>query len=553
MPIVASQHGPSPMASPLSPAEPRGIPLLPATALSWARAGAVLLALALLSLAFRPGSHVYDSPLTEDGYYALAVARNVALGNGVTIDGVMPTNGFQPLFTFIEAIAFKLSPGDEILAMRLVMALAWLFHLGGAVMVGLIARDAWPVRAPSERPLRLALGALLYLAAPFLFGHAYNGLETGAVLFFYAALGRWVQTGRDDGLAGLAGLGALIGLTVLARIDAGFVAVALAVRELWRSRHRPLGTIVLRLAVLGGAAVLISSPWWLYNLLWFGSAVPTSGLAQQGFALSSLRLEFAEWALRLAAVPWIFLGAHEDWATSLARSLILAGALWVGWRSLKRSGGTASLDQADPAERLTVRRTLGFALAFAAAMAGLVAYYFLGFVAYWFYYRYFAPVALFAFVAAPVAWAALAARTPAWSWSAAGQVLVGIALVAQSAMLVALAHDGRGFGGNTVYHDQVALVREHVPPEEWVAGGQTGTLGFFRERVVNLDGKVNRDALAYQDHMWDYLKARGVRWFADWPHYYEKYLGDPPERHGWTFVAERNYFYLYRYDGQTER
>ena len=32
-------------------------------------------------------------------------------------------------------------------------------------------------------------------------------------------------------------------------------------------------------------------------------------------------------------------------------------------------------------------------------------------------------------------------------------------------------------------------------------GCRGGTLGFFRDRVINTDGKVNRDAIAYQDHI----------------------------------------------------
>ena len=119
----------------------------------------------------------------------------------------------------------------------------------------------------------------------------------------------------------------------------------------------------------------------------------------------------------------------------------------------------------------------------------------------------------------------------------------------------------QGLGGNTVYHDQVALLRDHVPPEALVAAGQSGTLGFFRKHVVNTDGKVNREALAYQDRMWDYLRQRNIRWFVDWPYYINKYLGVPleaeglpaAEGNGWRRVAERNYFYLYEYTGPAVR
>jgi hypothetical protein len=547
-----------------------------AESLAWPRSLAVLLAFILFTLVLRPAAHVYDMPQTEDGYYALSVARNLAAGHGLTIDGVHLTNGFQPLFTILEAGAFWVAKGDEVLAMRLVMALGWLFHVAGAVLVGLIARDAWPARhGHAERELRAGLGAALYLAAPLMLNHAYNGLETGSVLFFYAAAARWMQTGRDRSWAGLAGFGVLIGLLVLARIDAGFVAAMLGLNELRRSIKAGVVHALARGVMLGGAALLISSPWWLYNTIYFGSPMPTSGTAQQAWGLEWLRLEHAEWALRVVLVPWIFAGAHESdvsidvpipfgpgymtmTAIGFVRTVIVASIAVVLWRAWRRGSFARDWAIAESEEALRARRTLEFAACFALGFAALIAYYALSFVAYWFYYRYFAPLALFGFVIVAV----LAARGMAGSrlrWPAA---TVAGALVLQLAALTCLALFGRGLGGNTVYHDQVALVRQHVPPEDAVAAGQAGTLGFFCDRVVNTDGKVNREALAYQDHMWDYLQANHVKWFVDWPFYVNKYLGVPfdstgertvAEAHGWRLRAEQNYFFLYEYVGPDAR
>lgn len=532
-------------------------------------------ALILGMLVLRPAAHVYDMPMTEDGYYALSVARNLAAGNGLTIDGVTLTNGFQPLFTILQGGAFWLAAGDETLAMRFVMALGWLIHVGGALLIASVARDAWPARhGTAERQLRAGLAALLYLAAPLMLNHAYNGLETGCVMFFYAAIARWLQTGRDETGPGLAGLGALIGLLVLARIDAAFVALVLGLNELRRAWPRGLMPMLGRGALLGGAALLVSLPWWLYNTLYFGSPMPTSGTAQQAWALEWLRLEHAEWALRVVLFPWLFAGAHESAVgvdvpipaapgymtmtlTGFLRTLALAGTAIVLWRCLARGGAARELSAASPASAATARRTLEFAACFGLGYLALFGYYALSFIAYWFYYRYFAPLALVAVVVASVL-AARAAFSSAGRWV---QVLAAV-LVVQIAALTAFAMVGRGLGGNTVYHDQVALIREHVPAGSRVAAGQSGTLGFFRANVVNTDGKVNREALAYQDRMWDYLRQHDVRWFADWPFYVNKYLGVPldpqtgrpaPEGNGWRRVAERNYFYLYEYTGPASR
>jgi hypothetical protein len=501
------------------------------------------LAAGFFALALRPAAHVFDMPLTEDGYYALAVARNIARGNGITIDGEHWTSGFQPLFTVLQAAVFwladRIGPGGDALAVRLVLLLHAATHVATALLVGLIARDAWDGDA-AERRLRQWLAAALWLAAPLLFNHGYNGLETGAVLFFYAACWRWAQRGRDDGLAGLVGLGALAGLTVLTRIDAVFLVAGLCLRELWRRRDRGALAALLRAAVLGATAVIVSLPWWLYNLVLFGSPMPSSGTAQQAWAIDADRIVEAVWALGIALVPWIFAGGHEATWTWAARAAVIA--VYAALIAAAVAGGAAARAAAQP----LARRTLGYAGMLAAVLAALMAYYALSFAASWFYYRYFAPVAVLAGVLVPVAGAAVATRI-AWRGALAG--LAGLAALPALALAV-LAHSGAGFSGNAVFHDQVALVRDNVPPGERVAAGQTGTLGFFRDGVVNLDGKVNRDALAWQAHMWDYLARENVVWFCDWQDYAERYRGPDPAAHGWRLVASRADFRLYRHAGR---
>src|SRR5258708_7896479 len=78
---------------------------------AWLRGVIAFVAVILLTLALRPAAHVYDMPMTEDGYYALSVARNLAAGRGLTIDGIHLTNGFQPLFTILEAGALLVARG----------------------------------------------------------------------------------------------------------------------------------------------------------------------------------------------------------------------------------------------------------------------------------------------------------------------------------------------------------------------------------------------------------------------------------------------------------
>jgi hypothetical protein len=474
------------------------------------------LAALLLALALRPEAALIGTPIAEDGWYALTVARNVAAGNGVTIDGETWTNGFQPLFTFLQAAGFWLAGGDTVLGLRAFFVLAALVHVAGAILVAGLARDA--ARAP-DRDLAGAFAALGYLAAVKAYNDFYTGLETGLQLALYALVwrlhaqdwrGRWPREAR---------LGAALGLLVLARIDAAVFVAALCADELRRGWRAPIDAI-RRCFVASGTAVLVSAPWWLYNALVFGHPMPTSGFAQQETLVSLTRALSAIWALACVALPWIFAGASENEVWTLARAAALAGLAFLVWRARWRPAG-------DP----------GFPALLLAAYGALVLYYWLTFFADWFYIRYFAPLSLLAFVYAPVLLIAAARR-----WAPPLAAAASLA----SAVLLALAWTGWSPFGASAHHEQVALVEAHVPPDATVAAGQSGTLGFLRARVVNVDGKVNPEALAWRGRMGGYLDKRGIEWFVDSAWYVERYLGPDPAAAGWREIARGREFTLYR-------
>ncbi|MFO1058294.1 MAG: hypothetical protein U1E53_15165 [Dongiaceae bacterium] len=495
----------------------------------WLSAASLLLAAATLTLALRPDGTVFLVPLSEDGYYAMTIARNIADGHGVTIDGVTPTNGFQPLFTFLQAGLFALAGGSDALAIRLILGLHWLLQVGTALLVGLIARDAV---AGGPARLRQALATFLYLAATHLFLHHYNGLETGCLLFLLALVWRQIQAGGAESRGGLVLLGLLLGLLALTRIDTGALIGCLCLRELVIRRDRGWATALSRAVLLGLLALLFSSPWWIYNWIGFGSPMPISGQAQQGWALEALRWRWLGWALGTGVLPWLYLGQYEaGWLDWLRLPLYLGGAWLV--LPLLRGGGTA---QGAPA------RSASFARALAAALLILALYYVLSFFAFWFYARYLAPVALLGTVALAIAAAPWLAARPLAARAASLVLLLPVAALA------AFAWQGLSLYGTILFTEQLALVQRGVPPGALVAAGQSGTLGFFRPAVVNMDGKVNPEIHRWAGHPWDYLVARDIRWFVDWPYYVEKSLGPDPAAHGWRPVDREGQFILYRRD-----
>jgi hypothetical protein len=68
-------------------------------------------------------------------------------------------------------------------------------------------------------------------------------------------------------------------------------------------------------------------------------------------------------------------------------------------------------------------------------------------------------------------------------------------------------------------HDQVVeWVLNNVPENEWVGAVQTGTVGFFHDRTINLDGKVNPEALQalLLRKIPEYVVSKRVAVIADW-------------------------------------
>ncbi|TAD87516.1 MAG: hypothetical protein EAZ99_17135 [Alphaproteobacteria bacterium] len=492
-----------------------------------------LLALALAALALRATAVVFHTPLTEDAFYALAVARNVAAGVGITIDGVQPTNGFQPLFTFLQAACYWLAGGEEALAARLVLALSWLVWVATTLLVAAVARDAAPGTG-AECRRRGLVAAILYGGGFLTMMHHFNGLETGLVVCGYALLWRLHQLGVDQHRFGLPLVGGLLGLLVLTRIDAAVFVAVYCLALLWRRCRGEGGWRrqwpgALRAAVLVGAiAVLVSSPWWLFNILTFGSPMPTSGTAQQEWALDERRVRWGIWALGVAAMPSLWLGRLDEVfgdgiALSILRAVVASWLIVATVYAIRRAP--------PPLEEARTRATLSFAGLMAISVGVLTAYYVFSFIAFWFYYRYLFPVAILAAVG--IAWVV----TPLIERQSRAAAVIAVALCLPTLASALLAQTGRTLHVETVYWDQMALIDAHVAPDVPVAAGQAGTLGYFRAATVNVDGKVNREAIRHQDAMWVWLDQQGIRWFCDWRFYVEKYLGRDPSRHGWQKVA----------------
>ena len=158
--------------------------------------------------------------ITEDGYLMLTLARNLAIGLGLSVaEGTIASNGVQPLATLIYAVAFWLVDGDKLGGVAIVLGLMVVIWVMAALVVRRFAdavladgaegrgsgRAFWPGRwrrcgrwgaVGASQHERLETGLYVLCVVPVRAG-LWPDRGAGAA----AGDGRDADAGRDGGLA----------------------------------------------------------------------------------------------------------------------------------------------------------------------------------------------------------------------------------------------------------------------------------------------------------------------------------------------------------------
>ncbi len=470
----------------------------------------VLLGLvARLSPLINIDEHLFWQYMTEDGYLMQTVARNMAIGLGMsTADGTIATNGVQPLATYLFAGLHALVQGDKTQAIVLVTGISTLIAAASAWLLACVGTKVFS-HLPHGRSLAW-VAAALWFTAPLITRHSMNGLETGlyqatlllAMLFFlqhFCTLGKPSWGGRLM-------LGFLLGLTFLARNDAVFlIAAQLLAQQLIPvpNRSDSFSSRFITALFAGSVSIVVASPWLVNNYLGFGSIVPISGTAQSHAAELGRNLPWV--AAHLFENAWLWLPVPGKLETLLPVQIltftVTSVALVAYWFLVGRQAAAAR-----------IHFVVGMLFT-----AGLATYYGLFFGASWFLPRYFSAASPFLWLFVTGAAYMGARAILATSRLRVTTAYAGVACLTAMATLFA-ANDYRK--GSTHMHKQVVdWTQANLKSEDWAGAPQTGTLGYFHDRTINLDGKVNPDALRSllnDGHILDYVLASPVQYVVDW-------------------------------------
>ncbi len=470
----------------------------------WLLAGLLALGFLLrLAVSLRPLQVVDDLAVPDDAYLSLTLARNIARGLG-PLYGLDPTNGFQPLYVFLMAPAFRLWPDDPHAPLRVAFVL---LALCDALALLLMVR--W-LRRVSEWRWTPELFGLCWALSPYAVLTALNGLETALSFCLLVAvldrLSRWrAAPALASARRGLA-FGALLGLAALARVDNLLLwpVVALVLIGTLARREVPAPALARWVAAAGVAAVGVILPWLLYSWSYTGQLFPVSGRAVRYWALTRVDhnptwgnfywpmvRQAADVVLRKQALH-LALGA-----------VVLAGLAWLRPRVPAR----------------TVARRLGELWPMALFGALLFAAY-TGFVfGYWHLPRYLFPLSLVFGFAAFTLLDVLAARLEPGGTRRALAALALLLVVAGNVVQPAFQRlFSRRLYGTWGYMRVGEWARDRFVPGTRIGGSQTGALGYFGDSlvVVNLDGVVNRacyEALRRKLY-WPYIRSTGIEYIV---------------------------------------
>lgn len=475
-----------------------------------------IFAAAAIWLAVQPMEVLLGRFLVDDAFYYFQPAANLVKGLGPTFDGEHPTNGYHPLWMGILTGVYYFFPNDKAapIYVALVLSLAF-FYLTVLVfwnILSLFSRDKF---------LKSVLTALLILN-PWVLVNALNGLETALKMLLFA-LFFWLLLRilhGEERPRTFFFLGITAGLLVLARVDYGLFLAAPAFylifkqKDFWRQR-----ALYFFLP-----AVILPLPWFFYNKIYFGSFVPTSGLA---YTLINHQLFF----YKPRAVLTVFLWSLHNFFNAAAFSLKTAGfpvfyEIQEPWKSFFVMGGfyiaaplflaaywyrkKQEAFQKFLKDLFNSAEGIGFFLFLIGYLGLLVAH---GGIRWSGRAWYFAPFPmLFLFGSGII----LSREFFSWWRKPILIALSALLLFSYSSNWQPVFYENETQAG--VY--RLALwIKDNLPPDARIASFNSGILGYFSDRfVMNADGLINQAAYEAmkKNRLWEFFKQERIDYLVDY-------------------------------------
>lgn len=455
--------------------------------------------------------YLSEKPLTEDGYYMLTVAWNIAAGKGIVYNYDIETTGIQPLATFLySVIAFIVQRfnGDKYSFARAIIIFSSFLQL---LFAYLIYRIAISISKNPAKGLYFLLSVLVVLLNFKLLLIFDNGLETGLYLIllstfflYWLYLITITPVTKHYIITGL-----LTGLLILCRLDSMLIWLFFYFILLIR------GTLKLKhLAVILLVAFLMYLPWQLYIWKVTGNLLQSSVRSQTSlFIFYDHTFKIEEYFISIIQhiTPFLYTGNIILWPMFLF-GLIYIILLIIGYKKYSSTVLT------DLSKKMLIILLIPFLI--------LLIIYFIFSHAPYFYFRYFVFLSV---VSLPLCITLFAFLLKKFNQINKG-LLVLIVLVGFIIQAYLYLNSGKS---SLAFAVRTEFVKSHFNIQNNIAAYQTGVLGYYCENVINLDGKMNNEALLNSNHskMGQYLDSMKINVLIEWidilqNNFDEKYLND---------------------------
>lgn len=459
-----------------------------------------------LLVSWQPVPILVERIVLDDSLYGYQIARNIASGNGITYNGLDLTNGFQPLWVFLIAPVYLLTENihtaiNLILSLQAVMDVLIIFliyKLGKQVFteeVGVLAGFIWAVNPLILFQTMSGIDVTLYIVLVLTSIILYNKIKDSLAL-------------KNSAI-----LGALLGLTFLARGD-GILLFAVVTAHILLTRKKFILSKEF-LAILITALVVVS-PWLMWNITTFGTLTPSSHIATYGSAHGLIPFydlqEPRTFLEVLSMVGESFIRAFGSLANQMGVvdfNLSLYTILLVPIFLLGIYGFLKSY------RKMIV--SVGFCLMLVLFYAGYM---------WGVQIRYLTPIIPFIALFIASAFSDLSGRMGGYTERRIyfNNMLNIFLLAVLIAFVMAVNINGieqweRGYfpWQKHIYEDAL-WIRDNIPNDEIVGSFASGIPIYFNNHTtINLDGILNYDAIdaIYNKSMYAYMKSRNITYWEE--------------------------------------
>tara|TARA_B100000242_G_C43040356_1_gene485310 strand:+ start:692 stop:2284 length:1593 start_codon:yes stop_codon:yes gene_type:complete len=456
--------------------------------------------------------YLSDKPVGEDGFYMLDLAWNVASNKGLSYAG-LPTTGTQPLVTFIYSllawININFLGANKWLLVRHIILFGTFTHIIFSYLMGCICTLLY--KKQNNNILIFSIGSSLTLFSFGLYRISTYGLETGFYLlglaYFFLFLLINLKKGHKLNVFNIMYIGLISGLLILTRIDfliiLGFTLLFLNIKKIFP---------VYKSSLIFLIALIISSPWFFYVKSITDKFIPSSGGAQSELInfenISSRSTEFVKSFISHFSIL-IKDGREVLFFSSL---IVVFFFVLINFLNKKVYNETKKI----------LSNSIFISFGFSLLLLSLI--YFSTSWATHFYYRYISPISI---ILIPIISINLI------SIFKTKKYIFFVCILLFTLQSYASLHLGNVGNTNSVTAGYV--YSNFQSNNEYIGAFQSGVVGYFNNNVINLDGKLDHNALKahlrHKDRKDNYkfskfIEEKNINIIVDWEKYFKNYLND---------------------------